>query len=163
MLFFTMYRRKLLRRITPIVAITIAGCAHSHNPGTTRTAAADPGKTRFETYCAGCHLDEGPFARGQAPPLEESEWIAGAEDRVIKIALHGLHGPIQVAGKPYNQEMPGFAPVLKDAEIASLLTYARKRFGAVDRPVSDAAVAAIRNAYPDRKKYWTVEEFLRTP
>lgn len=133
--------------------LTLTGC--SNGP--------DPDRKRFETYCAGCHLDEGPFMRGEAPPLENSAWIAGPEKHVIKIALHGLHGPIDVSSKWYNQEMPGFAPVLSDAEIASILTYARRRFGGVEAAVSSAAVASVRAANRDRKGLWTVQELLKEP
>ena len=101
--------------------------------------------------------------RGEAPPLEDSSWVMGPEGRIIRIALHGLRGPIQVAGKGYNQEMPGFAPVLTDTDIASLLTYARKQFGGVDLAVLPATVAAIRDATRERKGLWTADELLKVP
>src|SRR5260370_39252760 len=107
------------------LAFLLAACAH--RPTNVRLSDVDPGRTRFETYCAGCHLDEGPWMRGEAPPLEGSSWVAGPESRVIRIVLHGLRGPIEVGSKTYNQEMPGFGPVLTDADIASLLSYVRKR------------------------------------
>ena len=97
------------------------------------------------------------------PPLEGSAWVAGPENRLIRIVLHGLHGPIEVRGKPYNLEMPGFAPVLTDADIASVLSYVRKRFGNVETPVSESAVSAIRAANPGRMAYWTVDELLKAP
>ena len=75
----------------------LTGCAHPRNHA--RVSAPDPGRTRFETYCAGCHLNEGPWMMGEAPPLEGSSWVAGPEDRVIKIVLHGLRGTIEVRGK----------------------------------------------------------------
>jgi mono/diheme cytochrome c family protein len=89
--------------------------------------------------------------------------VAGPESRAIKIVLHGLRGPIEVSGKTYNQEMPSFGPVLSDADIASLLSYARKRFGGMDTPVSDAAVALIRAANRGRKHFWTGAELLKEP
>jgi len=143
------------------VASLLVGCAHPRNLA--RLPDADPGRTRFETYCAGCHLDEGPWMRGEAPQLEGSSWVAGPENRVIKIVLHGLHGPIEVLGKTYNQEMPGFAPVLTDADIASLLSYARKRFGGASTPTSEAAVGQIRAANRSRAGYWTVDELIKEP
>src|SRR5260370_2376095 len=103
------------------LASLTAGCAHGRKHA--RIADADPGRTRFETYCAGCHLNEGPFMMGEAPPLEGSAWIAGPENRAIKIVLHGLRGPIEVRSKAYNQEMPGFAPILTDPHIPSLLPH----------------------------------------
>ena len=101
--------------------------------------------------------------RGEAPPLEGSSWVAGPENRLIKIVLHGLRGPIEVRGTTYNQEMPGFAPVLTDRDIASLLSYVRRRFGGVEIPVPEAAVSLIRAANPGRMAYWTVDELLKEP
>src|SRR5580704_4260593 len=139
-----MRRRFLIPVASLSLALLVAGCAH--NQKQVPIAAADPGKIRFETYCAGCHLNEGPWMRGEAPPLEGSAWVAEPENRVIKIVLHGLRGPIHVRSKSYNQEMPGFAPVLTDADIASLLSYARRRFGGTSTPTSEAAVSLIRSA-----------------
>src|SRR5436309_766495 len=86
------------------LALILAGCAHGrHHASISHT---DSGRTRFETYCAGCHLNEGPWMMGEAPPLEGSSWVAGPENRLIKIVLHGLRGPIEVRSKTYNQEMP---------------------------------------------------------
>jgi mono/diheme cytochrome c family protein len=101
--------------------------------------------------------------RGEAPPLEGSAWVAGPEKRVIKIVLHGLRGPIEVGGKTYNQEMPGFAPILTDAEIASLLSYTRRRYGGASTPVSEGAVSLIRAANRGRTDYWTIDELMKEP
>jgi mono/diheme cytochrome c family protein len=143
------------------LVLLLAGCAHGSHYA--RVPDADPGRTRFETYCAGCHLNEGAFMMGEAPPLEGSSWVAGPENRVIRIALHGLRGPIEVRGKAYNQEMPGFGPVLTDADIASLLSYVRRRFGGVNVPISEAAVNLIRSANRGRTDYWTVGELIKEP
>ena len=100
---------------------------------------------------------------GEAPPLEVSSWVAGPENRIIKIVLHGLRGRIEVRGKLYNQEMPSFGPILTDADIASLLSYVRRRFGGASTPVSESAVSLIRDANRGRTDYWTVEELLKEP
>ena len=99
---------------------------------------------------------------GENPPLEGSSWVAGPENILIKIVLHGLHGTIEVRGKTYNQEMPGFGPILTDADIASLLTYVRSRFGGA-APISTATVSRIRAANGSRKNYWTIDELLKDP
>jgi mono/diheme cytochrome c family protein len=100
---------------------------------------------------------------GEAPPLEGSSWVAGPESRVIKIVLHGLRGTIEVRSQTYNQEMPGFGPILTDADIASLLSYVRRRFGGASTPISEAAVGLIRSANRGRMDYWTVDELLKEP
>ena len=127
-------RERFILSLTSLgLVLLLAGCAHGRKH--TRTSDAEPGRTRFEIYCAGCHLNEGPWMMGEAPPLEGSSWVAGPESRVIRIVLHGLRGPIEVRGKTYNQEMPGFGPILTDADIASLLSYVRRRFGGASTPV----------------------------
>jgi mono/diheme cytochrome c family protein len=100
---------------------------------------------------------------GEAPPLEGSAWVAGPENRVIRIVLHGLRGPVDVRGKNYNQEMPGFGPILTDADIAHLVSYVRGRFGGATTPVSQETVRLIRAANRDRTDYWTVEELTKEP
>ena len=100
---------------------------------------------------------------GEAPPLEGSAWLAGPENIVIRIVLQGLRGPIEVRGKTYNQEMPGFGPILTDADIASLLSYVRRRYGGASTPTSEATVSQIRAANRSRKGYWTVDELIKEP
>lgn len=100
---------------------------------------------------------------GEAPPLEGSAWVTGPEKRIVKIVLHGLRGPIEVRATAYNQEMPGFGPILTDTDIASLLSYVRRRFGGASTPVSEEAVSLIRTASRGRTQYWTVDELLKEP
>ena len=121
-----------------------------------------PGEVHFNNYCSACHqYDE--QGMGEAPPLDESPWVTGPEDRLIRIVLHGVRGPIEVHGKTYNREMPGFGQILSDAEIASLLSFVRKRFGEPGAPILPAAVNRVREASPGRTDYWSVEELLAEP
>lgn len=116
---------------------------------------------QFESYCAACHLSGGPGMMGEAPPLDASFWVVGPENRLIKIVLHGLHGPIEVHNKTYNQEMPGFGKTLTDTEIASMLSFVRKRFGGLSTPILPVAVGQVRAATHNRTAYWTVDELLK--
>ncbi len=97
---------------------------------------------------------------GEAPPLDGSPWVTGPQDRLIKIALHGLRGRIEVQGKTYDQEMPGFGSILTDADLASLLSFVRSRFGGPSQPVTAAAVSRVRAASQDRTRYWNPAELL---
>jgi len=115
------------------------------------------------SYCAACHLSEGPGMMGEAPPLEGSSRVVGPENRLIKIVLHGLRGTIEVRGKTYNQEMPGFGQILTDDEIASLLSFVRKRFGGTNTPILPATVQRVRAAAGNRTDYWTVDELFKDP
>jgi len=97
---------------------------------------------------------------GDAPSLANSPWVAGPEDRLIRIVLHGVRGPMQVDGKSYDREMPGFGQVLPDSKIASLLTYVRKQFSISAGPVTVEMVSRVRGANPGRTLYWRAEELL---
>ncbi len=97
---------------------------------------------------------------GEAPPLEGSPWVTGPQERLIKIALHGLRGKIEVQGKTYDREMPGFGSILTDADLASLLSFVRSHFGQPNQPVTAAAVSRIRTANQHRTRYWNAGELL---
>src|SRR5690606_11316172 len=53
-----------------------------------------------EGYCITCHQSDGKglIASG-FPPLAETQWVQGSEERLIKLVLNGLMGPIEVLGE----------------------------------------------------------------
>ena len=120
------------------------------------------GKTRFESYCAACHQRGGTGIEGRVPPLTGSPWVAGSESRLIRIVLHGLRGPIEIDGRTFNMEMPGFH-LFTDEEIASLLSYVRRRYGRPSPPIAAATVSRVRAMTRDHTGYWTVDELLDVP
>jgi mono/diheme cytochrome c family protein len=140
--------------------LLLTGCAAGRQPVT--SPAAPSGETQFQSYCAACHQYDGQ-AVGEAPPLDGSPWVAGPEARLIKIVLHGVEGAIEVQGKTYDREMPGFGQVLSDDDVASLLSHVRRRFGGIDKPVQAATVAQIRAENESRSDYWSVEELRAAP
>ena len=140
--------------------VLLAGCAAHRRQG--RVPAAEPGRIQFQRYCAACHQDDGQGV-DEAPPLAGSPWVTGPENRLIRIALHGVRGPLEVYGKTYNREMPGFGRVLSDADVASLLSFVRRRFGGPSEPIAPATVSRVRAANPTRTDYWNVEELLQEP
>lgn len=121
------------------------------------------GRKHFAAYCAACHQVDGSGTWGGPPPLMDSPWIRGPETRVIRIVLNGLRGPIEIKGKVYNLEMPGFGTMIDDVKMATLLTYARAQFGGLDEPLRPEAVNRIRTATKDRAGYWTAPELLAIP
>lgn len=124
-------------------------------------AISDPiaaGRTIYGQHCQSCHQESGLGVPGAFPPLIGSEWVNGPAETVIRILLHGLQGPIQVAGQSYNGAMPAWRDVLSDAEIASVSTYVRQ-WGANDASaVGPEEVAALREATQSRAQPWTAEE-----
>lgn len=123
------------------------------------------GKPLYETACASCHSLDGQGLVPIAPPLVESEWVEGSEERLIKVVLHGLEGPITVKGKVYKAPevqpvMPGikYSQEFTDAKIAALLTYVRNAWTNEAPAIKPETVSNIRKETMDRKKPYTEEE-----
>jgi mono/diheme cytochrome c family protein len=140
--------------------------------GAAAPVAVDPVVAGQKFYnnnaCNTCHLVNGLGQPGAIPPLVASEWVTGSEERVIRIVLHGLQGPITVKGQPYNSAMPAFGRVAgsgfnwNDDRIAAVLTYIRQEWGNQAGPITTEMVAAIRAKDGDRKP-WTAAELEQIP
>jgi mono/diheme cytochrome c family protein len=125
------------------------------------------GQRIYNAMCNQCH---GPTGLGDLtrmiPPLAESEWVAASgPGRIIRLVLDGGQGPITVKGQVVNGgAMPPWRDVLKDEEIAAVLTYVRgnKNWGNSAPPVTPAQVKAIRDKVPARPS-WLPEELLKVP
>jgi mono/diheme cytochrome c family protein len=106
--------------------------------------------------CAGCHGNQGQGMEHMAPPLDQSEWVTGDKEVLVKVLLHGLTGPIKVAGKRYKLPlvMPGIGQRsdLKDEDLAALLTYIRNFETNDATPVSAKEVAKVRAATKARNQ-----------
>lgn len=114
--------------------------------------------------CATCHQENGMGIPGVFPPLVDSEWVSGSEDRLIRIVLHGLQGNVRVAGKDYGVvPMPAFGEVKgtlfnwNDEKVAAVLSYVRKAWGQGAPPIDAKKVSAIRAASGEHPA-WTQEQ-----
>jgi mono/diheme cytochrome c family protein len=118
--------------------------------------------------CNTCHQPTGLGIPGAFPPLVKSDWVTGSEERVIRIVLHGIVGPIKVNGVDYNSAMPAFGRVAgsgynwTDDKVAAVLTYVRQAWGNQAGPISTEKVAEIRAKEGDRKP-WTAAELEKLP
>ena len=140
---------------------SLAKPAATTGAATTAAAAKEQlpdGKQVFSTTCAACHQASGEGVPGVYPPLAGSEWVTGDEAKVVRILLHGVTGPIEVAGETFNSMMPPWGATLKDADIAAVLTYARSTWGNKGTPITAAKVASIRAATASRTTPWTAAE-----
>ena len=131
--------------------------------------AVDPyvlGKTVYGQVCVACHQPNGMGLPPAFPPLVGSEWVAGSEERVIRILLHGLVGPIKVKGVDFLGAMPAVGPGsgynLSPEKVAAVLTFVRKEWGGIDTPVSPAKVVEIRGKDGTRAPM-TVPELEKIP
>ena len=101
-----------------------------------------------EGHCITCHQSDGKgLPAAMFPPLAGTKWINGSEDRLIKLTLHGLLGPIEVKGEKYPGQVPMTAfQQLSNEEIAAVLTYVRNTFSNKAPTVTPAKVAEVREA-----------------
>ena len=116
------------------------------------------GKQVYATTCAACHQATGEGVAGVFPPLAGSEWVTGDEGKLALIILHGVTGPIEVAGETFNGMMPPWGGTMKDADIAAVITYVRSAWGNKAAPVTAAKVASLRAAHSSRTTPWTAAE-----
>jgi len=127
------------------------------------------GKRIYEQIanCQACHQATGLGVPGQFPPLAGSEWVlAAGPNRIIRIVLHGLGGPITVKGSEFNNAMTPFGSVLTDdRDVAAVLTFVRqnKDWGNNGSGVTVEQVKAVRDATKDRNEPWTAAELQKIP
>ncbi|MFT5885882.1 MAG: mono/diheme cytochrome c family protein/glucose/arabinose dehydrogenase [Arcticibacterium sp.] len=132
----------------------------------TKKKVMDSGKEIFnkDGYCATCHQPDGKGLEASGfPPLVKNEWVNGSSERLVKLVLKGIYGPIKVDGKTYPGQVPmtPFGNLLNDNEIAAVLTYVRKSFGNNAEPIYPEGVAAIRKRIKDKEGFYTPEELLK--
>ncbi|MGB0371266.1 MAG: c-type cytochrome [Opitutales bacterium] len=87
------------------------------------------GERIYAQQCVQCHQEDGNGQVGAFPPLVNSGWVTGSEERVSAILISGLAGPIEVNGNTYNGNMPAFGGVIRDRDIAAVLSYIRRSWG----------------------------------
>ena len=118
-----------------------------------------------ESHCATCHLAHGQGNKNIYPPLVDSPWVNGSEERLIKMTLHGLWGKMRVKGKTYDPArgvppMTAFRSLLKDEELAAVLTFVRNTWGNKASPVRPETVKKVREQTISRSIFWKPDELL---
>lgn len=121
------------------------------------------GKELYAAVCSACHQPHGDGQEGLAPPLRDSEWTLGSEQRLVRIVLHGARDALSVKGQKYDLSMPGLNETLNDQQIADALTYIRREWDHAGEPVTTNVVAAVRAATAKRQDSWTEAELLKLP
>ncbi|MEM1209513.1 MAG: c-type cytochrome [Planctomycetota bacterium] len=114
--------------------------------------------------CVTCHQDDGGGTRAMIPPLANNPRVVGDDtQRLVKVVLHGMHGPVEVNGATYSSVMNGQGQQLSDLEVSTVLTYIRNAWGNQALPVLVEHVAPVRAAHADRRLPWTVAELNGEP
>ena len=116
-----------------------------------------------EGYCITCHQPDGQgLVASGFPPLAGTRWVLGNEDRLIKLTLKGLYGPMDVLGQSYPGQVPmtPFEGLLNDEEVAAVLTFVRNSFGNKASAISPDQVSAVRAAIEGKTGFYSPEELL---
>jgi len=111
----------------------------------------------FAGTCAACHQPTGLGKPGLAPPLADSEWVLGPEQRLARIVLQGAEGPITASGVFFDSSMPSWA-AFDDNQLAGILTYIRRSWENSAPTVEPEAIAAVRAGTTKRQRAWTATE-----
>ena len=115
-------------------------------------------------YCMTCHQQNGEgLSASGFPPIAGTKWVTGSEERLIKLALKGLYGPLTLLGKDYAGQVPmtPFGGMLNDTEMASVLTYVRNSFGNQAPAISPEKVKEVRAAVADKTGFYSPKELLQ--
>jgi mono/diheme cytochrome c family protein len=122
---------------------------------------------RVYDVCAACHQANGGGNPAQAPPLAGSEWVlTPGPNRILRIPMVGLSGPIKVGNVEMNASMAPFGAqgVMTDEQLAAVLTYVRNSWGNKASRVTVEQVQKVRaevlKNHPDP---YTAEELLKLP
>ena len=117
-----------------------------------------------EGHCGTCHQHDGQgLPASNFPPIAATKWVNGSEERLIKLTLKGLMGPIEVKGKKYPGVVPmtPFEGMLNDKEIAAVLTYVRNSFGNKAPQIKPETVKRVRAQVKSKQGFFSPEELLK--
>jgi len=159
--FGSIYMAHYSIRFDPLVVNEHAKREKPGATGAVQLTRAQLGKRIFVANCQTCHQANGQGVPGQYPPLAGSEWVQGNEERIIRIVMHGLKDPITVAGKEFNNVMAPLGGVLKDEQIANVLSYIRQEWGNQAPEVQPETVSKVRGETASRTTYWTAAELKK--
>jgi mono/diheme cytochrome c family protein len=125
------------------------------------------GAKGYGAACVTCHQPNGEGIPNIYPPLADSEWVKGSEERAISIVLFGLTGPITVKGVTYpGIPMPAFVQGSSfnwtDEQIAAVLTYVRQAWDNKAAPITEGKVKGVRTKTGQRGEM-TEEELKKIP
>jgi len=118
------------------------------------------GQELYGMACAACHQPHGGGVPGIAPPLVGSEWVSGPPERLARVLLHGLYGPIQVNEETWNLSMPALG-TFNDEQLAGVLSYIRRAWGNAAPFVETEVLSTVRKETANRTLPWRSEELMQ--
>jgi len=101
------------------------------------------GEKLYTQHCLTCHQSNGKGVSGLNPPINNTEYVTGEKDRLLKIIIYGSNVGLVVKGSTYSNAMPAFG-ALSDLQIANITSYIRSSFGNNAEAITEEEVSAYR-------------------
>jgi mono/diheme cytochrome c family protein len=112
-------------------------------------AVMESGRSIYVKQCAMCHEPEGRGYPPQYPPLAGNPSITMATPvNPIRMVLNGGYPP-GTKKNPRPHGMPPFAHILKDEEVAAVVTYIRVAWNNNGTPVAAKQISELRTMIPE--------------
>lgn len=126
-------------------------------PGDSQVDPPAPGQSTmtvgakiYADECSGCHVANGKGSAGLFPPLAGSALVQQTDPTsLMHVVLRGARS-VATDGAPTASAMPQFAWLLKDDEVAAVLTYIRNSWGNAAPAVGAGEVGKARRAFVER-------------
>jgi mono/diheme cytochrome c family protein len=104
------------------------------------SAKMTQGQAVYEKHCAQCHGEQGQGKAGAYPTLSGNRAVnMHTTANLVQMLLYGGYSPA-TQGNPRPYGMPPYVLVLKDSEVAAVLTYVRNSWGNEAAEVSEVEV-----------------------
>ena len=120
-----------------MIAITSQSFSQSSN------ASIQNGQDVYASYCISCHMENGNGLENAFPSLVKTGNL-GDKNKLVKIILQGMRGPIVVKGSKFDAEMAGVD--LSDKEVADVINYIRNSWGNKAPLMQTSEVPAAKKA-----------------
>ena len=119
-------------------------------PAASDTESMKAGAQIYADECSGCHAPDGRGVTNLFPSLHGTPFVQQTDPtNLIHIVLRGGLG-VATNAAPTAPEMPAFAWVLNDDQVASLLTYIRNTWGNAAPAVTAGEVGKLRAKLTER-------------
>lgn len=113
-------------------------------------AVMKAGAQIYADECSGCHTPKGEGVAGLFPALSKSPVVQqGDPATLLRVVLRGARS-VGTQGAPTAAAMPQFGWLLKDDDVATVLTYIRNSWGNAAPAVAASDVAKARRDFVER-------------
>lgn len=131
---------------TALAVATGTAAVNAAQPARAASNDAALGASVYGNNCVSCHQATGKGLPGAFPPLAGNPAVTDADPTThIKVVLNGLQGKV-IDGVTYTTQMPPWADLLSDAQIAAVINHERSSWGNHAPNVTANDVARLRAA-----------------